>query len=161
MWRWAWLSSPPSPSSVPPAAGDLSAVADDWLIPITADVDVVTARQRGRDLAAEAGFSSGDQTVIAAAISEIARNILMYAKRGEVALSVVTNGDRQGVVIFARDQGPGIPEVSRSLEDGYSTSGGLGLGVPGAPTLMDDFDVSSNVGKGTTVTMKKWRRMNA
>ncbi len=96
-------------------------MADELLIPIAADTDVVTARQRGRDLAAEAGFSSGDQTVIAAAISEIARNILMYA----------------------------------------STSGGLGLGLPGARRLMDDFDVSSSVGKGTTVTMKKWRRMNA
>jgi len=93
--------------------------------------------------------------VIAAAISEIARNILMYAKRGEVTLGVVTNGDRQGVVIVARDQGPGIRDVERALEDGYSTSGGLGLGLPGARRLMDDFDVSSTVGKGTTVTMKK------
>ena len=76
-------------------------------------------------------------------------------------LSLVTNGDRQGVVIVARDQGPGIRDVSRALEDGYSTSGGLGLGLPGARRLMDDFDVSSSVGKGTTVTMKKWRRMNA
>ena len=99
--------------------------------------------------------------MIAAAISEIARNILMYAKRGEVMLSLVTNGDRQGVVIIARDQGPGIKDVSRALEDGYSTSGGLGLGLPGARRLMDDFDVSSNVGKGTTVTMKKWRRVSA
>jgi len=136
-------------------------VGDELLIPIAADTDVVTARQRGLDLAAEAGFSSGDQTVIAAAISEIARNILMYAKRGEVALSVVTNSDRQGVVVVARDQGPGIRDVSRALEDGYSTSGGLGLGLPGARRLMDDFDVSSSVGKGTTVTMKKWRRTNA
>ena len=76
-------------------------------------------------------------------------------------LSLVTNGDRQGVVIIARDQGPGIKDVSRALEDGYSTSGGLGLGLPGARRLMDDFDVSSNVGKGTTVTMKKWRRVSA
>ena len=106
-------------------------MADQLLIPITADVDVVTARQRGRDLAAEAGFSSGDQTVIAAAISEIARNILMYAKRGEIALSLVANGDRQGVVVVARDQGPGIRDVPRALQDGYSTSGGLGLGLPG------------------------------
>ena len=136
-------------------------MADELRIPVTADVDVVTARQRGRELAAEAGFSSGDQTVIAAAISEIARNILNYAKRGEVQLSVVTNGDRQGVIIVARDQGPGIPDVQRALEDGYSTSGGLGLGLPGARRLMDDFDVTSAVGKGTTVTMKKWRRMNA
>ena len=136
-------------------------MADELRIPVTADVDVVTARQRGRELAAQAGFSSGDQTVIAAAISEIARNILNYAKRGEVLLSVVTNGDRQGVMIVARDQGPGIPDVQRALEDGYSTSGGLGLGLPGARRLMDDFDVTSSIGKGTTVTMKKWRRMNA
>jgi serine/threonine-protein kinase RsbT len=136
-------------------------VADELRIPVTADVDVVTARQRGRELAAQAGFSSGDQTVIAAAISEIARNILNYAKRGEVQLSIVTNGDKQGVIIVARDQGPGIPDVDRALEDGYSTSGGLGLGLPGARRLMDDFAVDSAVGKGTTVTMKKWRRMNA
>ncbi len=136
-------------------------MADELRIPVTADVDVVTARQRGRELAAQAGFSSGDQTVIAAAISEIARNILNYAKRGEVLLSVVTNGDRQGVIIVARDQGPGIPDVQRALEDGYSTSGGLGLGLPGARRLMDDFDVTSAVGKGTIVTMKKWRRVNA
>ena len=136
-------------------------MADELRIPVTADVDVVTARQRGRELAAQAGFSSGDQTVIAAAISEIARNILNYAKRGEVQLTVVTNGDKQGVVIVARDQGPGMPDVQRALEDGYSTSGGLGLGLPGARRLMDDFDVTSTVGKGTTVTMKKWRRMNA
>ena len=136
-------------------------MADELLIPIAADTDVVTARQRGRELAAEAGFSSGDQTVIAAAISEIARNILNYAKRGEVALSVVTNGDRQGVVIVARDQGPGIRDVQRALEDGFSTSGGLGLGLPGAQRLMDEFDVSSAVGQGTVVTMKKWRRASA
>src|SRR6266700_4933025 len=136
-------------------------MSDELAIAIASDVDVVSARQRGRELAAEAGFSSGDQTVIAAAISEIARNILNYAKRGEVALSIVTNGDRQGVVVVARDQGPGIRDVARALEDGYSTSGGLGLGLPGARRLMDDFDVSSTVGKGTTVTMKKWRRVSA
>lgn len=136
-------------------------MAEELRIPVTTDVDVVNARQRGRELAAQAGFSSGDQTVIAAAISEIARNILNYAKRGEVVLSVVTNGDRQGVIVVARDQGPGIPDVQRALEDGYSTSGGLGLGLPGARRLMDDFDVTSSVGQGTTVTMKKWRRMNA
>jgi serine/threonine-protein kinase RsbT len=122
-------------------------------------VDVVTARLRGRELAAKAGFSSGDQTVVAAAISEIARNILMYAKRGEISLNVVTNGDRQGVVVVARDQGPGIRDVARAMQDGYSTSGGLGLGLPGARRLMDDFEVTSLVGQGTTVTMKKWRHL--
>src|SRR5260370_17833387 len=81
----------------------------------------------------------------------------MYAKRGEIILSVVTNGDRRGVVAVGRDQGPGIPDVTRALQDGYSTSGGLGLGLPGAKRLMDDFDVSSAVGRRTTVTMRKWR----
>src|SRR2546422_6905415 len=159
--RKACCSSTTRRSSGSSAARDASTVADELLIPIAADTDVVTARQRGRDLAAEAGFSSGDQTVIAAAISEIARNILMYAKRGEVSLPLVANGDRPGAVVVARDQGPGIRDVERALEDGYSTSGGLGLGLPGARRLMDDFDVSSSAGKGTTVTMKKWRRMNA
>jgi serine/threonine-protein kinase RsbT len=134
-------------------------VADAIRVPIGADVDVVDARQRGRELAAEAGFSSGDQTVVAAAISEIARNILMYAKRGEVALSIIANGDRKGVEVVARDQGPGIADVARALQDGYSTSGGLGLGMPGARRLMDDFDVTSAVGQGTTVTMRKWRHL--
>jgi len=134
-------------------------VADELRLPIAADVDVVQARQQGRELAANAGFTSGDQTVIAAAISEIARNILMYAKRGEIVLSVVANGDRQGVVVIARDQGPGIRDVARALQDGYSTSGGLGLGLPGAKRLMDEFELTSAVGQGTTVTMKKWRRL--
>lgn len=136
-------------------------MADGVRVPIASDVDVVNARQKGREVAAEAGFSSGDQTVIAAAISEIARNILMYAKRGEVELGLVTNGDRQGVVVTARDQGPGIPDIARAMQDGYSTSGGLGLGLPGARRLMDDFEVTSDRGKGTTVTMRKWRRLHA
>jgi len=138
---------------------DASTVADELRLPIAADVDVVQARQQGREVAANAGFTSGDQTVIAAAISEIARNILMYAKRGEIVLSVVANGDRQGVVVVARDQGPGIRDIARALQDGYSTSGGLGLGLPGAKRLMDEFELTSAVGQGTTVTMKKWRRL--
>jgi serine/threonine-protein kinase RsbT len=138
---------------------DASSVANELRVEIASDVDVVQARQHGRELAAGAGFSTGDQTVIAAAISEVARNILMYARRGEIVLSVVANGNQQGVVIVARDQGPGIADVSRALQDGYSTSGGLGLGLPGARRLMDDFDIASVVGQGTTVTMRKWRRL--
>lgn len=130
-------------------------------VPIASDVDVVHARQQGRELAAEAGFSSGDQTVIAAAISEVARNILLYAKRGEVSFNVVNNGDRRSLVVVAQDQGPGIPDIDRAMQDGFSTSGGLGLGLPGARRLMDEFDVKSAVGKGTTVTMRKWKRVNA
>jgi serine/threonine-protein kinase RsbT len=133
-------------------------VAEEVRLSIAADVDVVQARQRGRELAGEAGFSTGDQTVIAAAISEIARNIVNYARHGEITLRLVANGDRQGVTVVAEDHGPGIRDVTQALEDGYSTSGGLGLGLPGARRLMDEFDVHSVVGQGTTVTMTKWRR---
>lgn len=132
---------------------------EESLLPVAADVDIVTARQKGRELAAKAGFSEGDQTVIAAAISEIARNILMYARKGEVSLSLVNHDDRIGVIVVAKDQGPGISDIHRALQDGYSTSGGLGLGLPGARRLMDEFDVQSHLGKGTVVTMKKWRRV--
>jgi serine/threonine-protein kinase RsbT len=127
-------------------------------VSISSDVDVVGARQRGRELAAQLGFSAGDQTVIAAAISEVARNILMYARRGEVEFHLVSDGDRPGVTIIARDQGPGIADIARALQDGYSTSGGLGLGLSGARRLMDEFEVVSAPGRGTTVTMKIWRR---
>lgn len=134
-------------------------MAEELNLPIAADVDVVQARLHGRELAAGAGFSTGDQTVIAAAISEIARNILMYAKRGEITLRMVPNGDRQGVEVIARDKGPGIRDIARAMQDGYSTSGGLGLGLPGARRLMDEFEVTSVVGEGTTVKMTKWRRL--
>lgn len=133
-------------------------MADESSIRVASDVDIVTARQRGRALAAQAGFSEGDQTVIAAAISEIARNILMYAKRGEIAITLQNGPQRVGVIVIATDQGPGIADVSRALQDGYSTSGGLGLGLPGARRLMDEFDLRSRPGDGTTITMKKWRR---
>jgi serine/threonine-protein kinase RsbT len=137
-----------------------STVGDDLRCLIAADVDVVQARQAGRELAAEIGFSAGDQTVIAAAISEIARNILMYAKRGEVRFTKVLDGTRQGLIVVAEDDGPGIRDVSRALQDGYSTSGGLGLGMPGARRLMDEFEVVSALGQGTRITMRKWKRLN-
>jgi len=133
-------------------------VPEEAVLAVTSDVDIVSARQKGRELAAQAGFSEGDQTVIAAAISEIARNIVMYAKRGEITLSLLADGDRAGLKVVAIDQGPGITDIPRALQDGYSTSGGLGLGLPGARRLMDEFDVHSRPGTGTTVTMKKWGR---
>lgn len=133
-------------------------MADELRCPIAADTDIVQARQTGRELAAQVGFSPGDQTVIAAAISEIARNILMYAQRGEVRLHTVNDGGRHGLIVVAEDKGPGIRDVARALQDGYSTSGGLGLGMPGARRLMDEFEVVSEVGQGTRVTMKKWKR---
>jgi len=133
-------------------------MSDELAIAIASDVDVVSARQRGRELAEEVGFSAGDQTVIAAAISEIARNILNYARRGAITFRIVLDGDRSGIIIVASDQGPGIPDVPRAMQDGFSTSGGLGLGLPGARRLMDEFDVVSAPRQGTTITMKKWRR---
>jgi len=138
-----------------------SIVGDELRCLIAADTDIVQARQTGRELAADIGFSAGDQTVIAAAISEIARNILMYAKRGEVRFTKVLDGTRQGLIVVAEDDGPGIRDVSRALQDGYSTSGGLGLGMPGARRLMDEFEVVSALGRGTRVTMRKWKRTGA
>lgn len=135
----------------PPAANE-----DETRVPVTTDADVVVARQKGRELAARAGFSATELTVIATAVSEIARNIVKFAKRGEVVVSVVTENDRKGVTVVVRDVGPGIPDVERAVQDGYSTYGGLGLGLPGARRLMDEFEIVSEVGKGTTVIMTKW-----
>lgn len=125
-------------------------------VPIRIDSDIVTARLEGRAQAAQCEFSPGDQTVIAAAISEVARNILLYAQTGEILLKPVIQGERRGLVVIAEDHGPGIPDVGLALQDGYSTSGGLGLGLPGAKRLMDEFEITSANGKGTTITMKKW-----
>src|SRR5438034_6624981 len=136
---------------------DASTVGDDLRCLIAADTDVVQARQTGRELAAEVGFSAGDQTVIAAAISEIARNILMYAKRGEVRFTKVVDGTRQGLIVVAEDDGPGIRDVSRAMQDGYSTSGGLGLGLPGARPLMGEVEVVSAPGQAPRVTAPQWK----
>jgi serine/threonine-protein kinase RsbT len=133
-------------------------VDDELRLPIASDVDIVNARAKGRDLAAAHGFTLGDQTVIATAISEVARNILLYARRGEVRIRAATDTGRDGLLIVAEDHGPGIRDIARALQDGFSTSGGLGLGLPGARRLMDDFDVQSVPGQGTTVTMAKWKR---
>lgn len=125
---------------------------------IACDADVVLARQAGRKLAAEHGFHSTDQTLIATAISEIARNILEYARNGEMLVSAVQEHGRVGIVIVARDEGPGIPNIDLAMRDGYSTGRSLGMGLPGAKRLMDEFHIASVPGEGTTVTMKKWFR---
>jgi serine/threonine-protein kinase RsbT len=107
-------------------------------------------------LAADAGFSSADQTLIATAISEVARNIVEYARHGEVILSAFEQQSRRCIKIIARDNGPGIADTELAMRDGYSTGNSLGMGLPGARRLMDDFDLTSTPGKGTTVTMQKW-----
>jgi serine/threonine-protein kinase RsbT len=135
-----------------------AAVGGEVRIPIQSDADVVTARKKGRELAGRAGFSATDLTIIATAISEIARNIVMFAERGEVIVSLVGENGRQGVTVVARDSGPGISDLERALQDGYSGYGGMGLGLPGSRRLMDEFEISSEVDKGTTVTMTKWRQ---
>jgi serine/threonine-protein kinase RsbT len=131
-------------------------MAEEVRVPIAVDGDVVTARSRGKDLARDLAFSLTDVTLIATAISEVARNILTYAGSGEITLSVVRDGDRMGIRVVARDDGPGIEDIDAALQDGYSTGQGMGLGLPGARRLMDGFTVSSQPGAGTTITMTKW-----
>ena len=126
------------------------------VVHVTSASDIVTARQRGRALAEQIGFAGSDLTVIATVISELARNILEYAKSGEVVLSLGQRGSRVGIVIVARDRGPGIPDLTKAMQDGYTTGRGLGLGLPGVRRLVDDFDIVSELQKGTTVTVKKW-----
>ncbi|PYQ22274.1 MAG: ATP-binding protein [Acidobacteria bacterium] len=129
---------------------------DEGVVRIGSSADIVTARQRGRALAAGLGFSGSDLTVIATAISELARNIIEYATTGEIVLGQGRQDGRPGIVIVARDEGPGIPDVTRALTAGYSTGPGLGLGLPGVRRLMDEFDIASRPGQGTTVTVRKW-----
>lgn len=131
-------------------------VAGDLRIPIITEVDIVTARQRGRALAAELGFPGSDQALIATAISELARNILLYAGRGEIGITTEQQDGRRGIGVVATDQGPGIADLKRALEDGFSTGKGLGLGLPGTKRIMDEFDLASEVGKGTRVAVRKW-----
>ncbi len=128
----------------------------DTVIAIDSADDIVTARQAGRELATTLEFSLTDVTMITTAISEVARNIAKYAGRGEVRLGVTHRNGRPALVVQAVDEGPGIADLERALEDGFSTSSGLGLGLPGARRLMDDFELESSLGAGTTVTMWKW-----
>jgi len=125
---------------------------------IGSDLDILKARQQGRTLARQIGFSGSNLTIIATAISELARNILLYAKAGELALGPIEANGHRGIAVVARDRGPGIPDIARAMQVGFSTSGSLGLGLPGAQRLMDEFEVVSEVGRGTTITAKKWLR---
>ena len=126
-------------------------------VSIRSDADIILARQRGRSLAAHMGFSSTDLVLITTAISELARNIVLYARSGEIVLRRTNGGDPEGIEVVARDQGPGIPDVELAMQSGYSTSGSLGLGLPGVRRLMDEVGIDSEVGRGTTVVAKKWK----
>jgi anti-sigma regulatory factor (Ser/Thr protein kinase) len=132
-------------------------MGDEIRVPIASDADIVPARAQGRALATHLGFSKTDSTLIATAISEIARNIVVHAGEGEISIESVYGNPRSGVLVVARDAGPGIRDVEAALRTGNGSKGGLGLGLPGARRLMDEFDIETAPGKGTTVTMKKWR----
>jgi serine/threonine-protein kinase RsbT len=134
-------------------------MADEIRVKINSSPDIVMARQHGRSMAAQLGFSGSDLTIVATAISELARNIVEHAKSGEIILKAVDGNPKRGIIVIAQDEGPGIPDVDRALQDGYTTGKGLGLGLPGSKRLMDEFEISSVVGKGTTIIMKKWRKL--
>lgn len=127
-------------------------------VTIQKEWDIVGARQLGRDIAKKMGFGTVDQARIATAISELARNIYLYTENGQICFEVVENMNQKGLVMLATDNGPGIEDISQVMEDGYSTSGGLGAGLPGVKRLMDEFDVQSEVGTGTRIKAIKWTR---
>lgn len=125
---------------------------------VASDADVLLARQTGRRIAEGVGFTGSDLTMISTAISELARNIIRYAVKGEVVVAPLVEGSRVGVLVIARDNGPGIRDLDLAMRDGYTTGSGMGLGLPGARRLMDEFAISSQLAEGTTVVMKKWTR---
>ena len=125
---------------------------------IRQEADIVTARQEGRRLAQELGFGLADQTRIATAISELTRNVIQYADHGTVTLKAIGAGGKDGLEVVVADEGPGIEDVELALQDGYSTGGGLGVGLPGARRLMHEFEIVSWPGRGATVTIRMWLR---
>jgi serine/threonine-protein kinase RsbT len=131
-------------------------VLDEGRIPVASDADLVLARGAGRRLAQELGFSSTDITLIATAISEVARNIIQYAGAGEIVLDTIEENQREGILVIARDKGPGIDNIALAIRDGYTTGKGMGLGLPGSRRLMDEFEIESEPDEGTTIVMKKW-----
>ncbi|WCB93797.1 Serine/threonine-protein kinase RsbT [Baekduia alba] len=132
-------------------------MTDEVRVRIDSDGDLVTARAEGRAMAERLGFPRPDPTLIATAISEIARNIVAYAGAGEIILAPFEDANRYGMIVTAVDAGPGIRDVEAALRDEFSGRGGLGLGLPGARRLMDDFELQSDAEHGTKVTMTKWR----
>ncbi|MBM7096817.1 MULTISPECIES: anti-sigma regulatory factor [Alteribacter] len=127
-------------------------------VDIHSEWGIVAARQAGRKLAREIGFGSVDQARVTTAISELARNIYLYANKGQIYIEEVTSSGKRGIKIIAADEGPGIKDIRRVMEDGYTTSGGLGAGLPGVKRLMDEFKIDSELDEGTTISAIKWLR---
>ena len=127
-------------------------------VEIITEWDIVAARQLGRNEARALGFGTVDQARITTAISELARNIYLYANIGTIEIERVEIDNEKKIVVIATDKGPGIQNVRKVMEDGYSTSGGLGAGLPGVKRLMDSLDIQSVMGVGTTIRAEKWLR---
>lgn len=127
-------------------------------VDIHSEWGIVAARQAGRKLAREIGFGSVDQARITTAISELARNIYLYANKGQIQIEEVNSSGKRGIKITAADEGPGIKDLRRVMEDGFTTSGGLGAGLPGVKRLMDEFNIDSEMNSGTSITAIKWLR---
>lgn len=131
-------------------------INEETVVPIASSDDIVTARQLGRALGSSLGFAGADLTVIATAISELGCNIIEYARNGAIVMTIVEKDGRPGIKIMARDEGPGIPDVAAVLANGHSTGQHLGVGLSGVRRLMDEFEISSSAGQGTSVTVRKW-----
>ncbi|GLY11795.1 anti-sigma regulatory factor [Bacillus badius] len=130
----------------------------DSCVKITNEWDIVAARQLGRNVAKDLGFGTVDQARITTAISELARNIYLYAGQGQVCIEKTENAGKVGLIILSEDQGPGIQDLRKAMEDGFSTSGGLGAGLPGVKRLVDEFAIDSTPGEGTLIKAIKWLR---
>lgn len=126
-------------------------------MPIRGSGDVVQVRQAVRTWAIQAGFSLVDQTKIVTAASELARNTLDYGGGGTVRLQLVENGLRRGLRLTFEDQGPGIADIERAMTDGFTTGGGMGMGLPGSKRLVNEFEIASRPGEGTRVTITRWK----
>ena len=127
------------------------------VVRIASEADILAARRSGRSLAAALGFGPRDLALITTVISELSRNILDYAKEGEIILLEMGGKGKFGITVVGRDQGPGILDVSQALRDGFSTSGSMGMGLPGVRKMMDEFEIQSSPGRGTAVTVRKWK----
>jgi serine/threonine-protein kinase RsbT len=126
-------------------------------LPIRSSGDVVQVRQAVRTWSIEVGFSLVDQTKIVTAASELARNTLDYGGGGEVRLEILQNGLRRGLRLTFEDRGPGIPDIAKAMTDGYTSGGGMGMGLPGSKRLVNEFEIVSRVGEGTRVTITRWK----
>jgi serine/threonine-protein kinase RsbT len=135
-------------------------MAREWTVLVTSEEDIISSRQQARDAAKTLGFGLVDQSRITTAVSELTRNVMRYAigGQGEVVIRELQDGDNTGIEVVVRDDGPGIPDIEQAMRDGFTTGGGLGMGLPGTRRLMDNMHIDSAPGRGTTVTIRKWRR---